>query len=297
MAPVHCVISSFFSKAALLCVCTRFEHTQRTNISTSTFALYKCELSLSCASQKCTNSTSRLHSTSSPATCVTSPRRTCDLGHLNFCSVACLLLFFVSFGTEYLQEMRAIEALKAATPMSYACMEGASSESFSWMHRILWHASGLQDVSERVCWEQVQQQRVASLVPWPNPMHCFVNLFWKTLVGSGKDWPLAHWFSRQSYVVQCCLIVTGGVVIGTLVYNWALKLPSFFATLVQLPDLHRKETFDELQQQMRENALKIPPTAAAAYRKARNAQQKKRRDWKLAAYTLMTQNNSKMKEF
>jgi hypothetical protein len=158
----------------------------------------------------------------------------------------CLTLFFWSYCTEYWQEMRAIEALKRATPTSDACLEGYEAASYSWVHRVLYHASGLQSLAEQVCWEQ---RRVAAMLSYPNPLHCLVNLFWKTAVG---DSPLGHIFSRQSYFIQCVLIITAGGTLAGLVYSLALKLPGFFITLLQLPDLHRRQAYEDIQQQLKE---------------------------------------------
>ncbi len=97
---------------------------------------------------------------------------------VSFCSMAILSLFFLSYGTEYIQEMHAIAALKQSTPFTDACLE-VSTESFSWFHKVLYHASGLQNIAERDCWEQ---NRVASLVSYPNPLAALVNLVWKAFI-------------------------------------------------------------------------------------------------------------------
>ena len=209
--------------------------------------------------------------------------------YVSFCSVLCLTLFFWSYCTEYWQEMKAIEALKRATPTTDACMEGYAAESFSWLHRVFFHASGLKDLAEQECWEQ---RRVASLLSYPNPLHCLVNLFWKTVVG---DSPLGNMFSRQSYFVQCVLIFTGGAMITGLVYKIALQIPNFFTVLVQLPELHKREAYQELQQRLREKALHLPPAARAAYKRARDANKQKLRDWKLAMYALLHIESNKTK--
>ncbi len=206
---------------------------------------------------------------------------------VRFCSMVILSFVFVSYATEYLQEMHAIAALKQATPWTDACMEGYTAESFSWLHRVMYHASGLQDIAARECWEQ---RRVQSMLQYPNPLHIFVNLVWKAFIGTS---PLADIFSRQSWVVQCALIFSAAIVVGLLVYNFALKLPSFFTTLVQLPDLHRREQFEELQQQIREEALRLPPAARAAYKRARDARKQKHRDWKLATYSFILQQHQR----
>lgn len=85
------------------------------------------------------------------------------------------------------------------------------------------------------------------MLDYPNPLRCLVNLVWKSAVGESA---LESVFNRQSYMVQCILAVTAAVVVAMLVYNSARKLPAFFITLAQLPDLHRKETFEELQRRM-----------------------------------------------
>jgi hypothetical protein len=185
-----------------------------------------------------------------------------------------------SYCTEYWQEMKAIEALKRATPLTDTCMEGYAAGSMSWTYRVLFHFSGLQDMAERDCWEQL---RVASMLNYPNPLHCLVNLFWKTAVG---DSPLGHIFSRQSYFVQCVLIFAGAGMVAALVYNFALRIPRFFSTLVQLPDLHQREVYNELQQQLRERPVHMPPAALAAYKRAAREKKQKQRDWKLAMYAL-----------
>ncbi len=206
---------------------------------------------------------------------------------VSFCSMTILTLCFVSYYTEYVQEMHAIAALKQATPLTDACLDGYTAESFSWFHRVLWHASGLHDIEERECWNQ---RRVASMLNYPNPLHCLINLVWKAFIGQS---PLGDIFSRQSYIVQCTLIIAAAIIVGLLVYNFALKLPSFFTTLVQLPDLHRREQFEEMQQRIREEALSLPPAARTAYKRARDARKQKQRDWKLAAYAWMIQQQSK----
>ncbi len=202
---------------------------------------------------------------------------------VSFCSMTILTLCFVSYYTEYAQEMHAIAALKQATPFTDACMGAEAAQSFSWFHRILWHASGLHDIEERTCWEQ---KRIHSMLRFPNPLSVFVSLFWKAFIGSR---PLEDIFSRQTYVVQCTLIIAAAIVVGLLVYTFALKLPSFFTNLVQLPDLHRREQFEEMQQRIREEAMGLPPAARAAYKRARDARKQKHRNWKLAAYTFMLQ--------
>ncbi len=202
---------------------------------------------------------------------------------VSFCSMTILMFLFASYYSEYVQEMHAIAALKQATPFTDACIEGYTAESFSWFHRVIFHASGLQDIAERDCWNQ---RRVASMLHYPNPLNVLVHLIWKAFIGQS---PLADIFSRQTYVVQCTLIIAAAIVVGLLVYNFALKLPGFFTTLIQLPDLRRKEEFQELQQQLREEALGLPPAARATYKRARDARKQKHRDWKLAAYTFMLQ--------
>ncbi len=86
---------------------------------------------------------------------------------VSFCSMLVISLFFVSYGSEYFQEMHEIAALKLATPFTDACLEGETAESFSWLHRLIYHASGLQDITERECWNQ---RRVASMLRFPNPL-------------------------------------------------------------------------------------------------------------------------------
>ncbi len=202
---------------------------------------------------------------------------------VSFCSMLVISLFFVSYGSEYFQEMHEIAALKLATPFTDACLEGETAESFSWLHRLIYHASGLQDMTERECWNQ---RRVASMLRFPNPLSVFVSLFWKAFIGKS---PLGDIFSRQSFLIQCVLIVSASIVVGVIVYNFALKLPGFFTSLVQLPDLHRREQFEEVQQRIREEAMGLPPAARATYKRARDARKQKHRDWKLAAYTFMLQ--------
>ena len=199
---------------------------------------------------------------------------------VRFCSMAVLAFVFLSFSTEYFQEMNAIAALKRSTPFTDACMD-YTAESFSWFHRVLWHASGLQNIAERECWEQ---RRVASMLHYPNPLFVLTNLIFKSFVGTT---PLADIFNRQSFFVQCIVIFSSAMVVGLLIYSFALKLPSFFTTLVQLPDLHRREEFEELQQRIREDALALPPQARAAYKRARDARKQKQRDWKLATYAFV----------
>ncbi len=202
---------------------------------------------------------------------------------VSFCSMLVISLFFVSYGSEYFQEMHEIAALKLATPFTDACLEGATAESFSWFHRLIYHSSGLQDITERECWNQ---RRVASMLQFPNPLIVFCNLFWKAAVGTS---PLADLFNRQSYLIQCVLIVSASIVVGLIVYNFALKLPAFFTRLVQLPDLHRREQFEEVQQRIREEAMGLPPAARATYKRARDARKQQHRDWKLATYSLFMQ--------
>jgi len=175
--------------------------------------------------------------------------------------------FLLSFAVEFHQEMVAIRALKENTPLDPSCTE-FSPQSLSWLERMAYLYSGLEDARARQCHEQ---QRVYSLLSIPNPFIVLVNLMWRGLMGDNAAVMLTRLLSQQTYVVQASLIFVTAAVIGLLLYNLILALPSWIASMAQSRDTRRREVYDDLQLQLRRQ------TASEASQDAMQVQAVKRR--------------------
>jgi len=186
--------------------------------------------------------------------------------------------FLLSFAVEFHQETVSIRSLKQRMPLTASCIE-SSTQSMTWIERMAYLYSGLEDAHARECHEQ---QRIHALLSIPNPFIVLINLIWRGLMGDNAAVMLTRLLSQQTYVVQVSLIFTSAVVIGLIVYNLILSLPTYVASLAQSRDARRREVYDDLQQQLRRQ------TAGEAHQESLRAAlvKRKRRDsnQKLAVY-------------
>jgi len=155
--------------------------------------------------------------------------------------------FLLSFAVEFHQEMVAIRALKDNTPLDPSCT-AFTPQSLSWLERMAYLYSGLEDAHARQCHEQ---QRVHSLLSIPNPFIVLVNLMWRGFMGDNAAVMLTRLLSQQTYVVQASLIFMTTAIIGLVVYNLILALPAWIASMAQSRNTRRREVYDDLQLQLR----------------------------------------------
>jgi hypothetical protein len=159
--------------------------------------------------------------------------------------------FLLSFAVEFHQELVSIRTLKESTPLSLACLE-SSTPAMTWLERMAFLYSGLEDVHARECQEQL---RVHSLLSFPNPFIVLVNLLWRGFVGDNAAVVLTRLLSQQTYVVQASLILVTAAVVGLVVYNLILALPSWVASVAQSRDTRRREVYEDLQLQLQRQTL------------------------------------------
>jgi len=183
-------------------------------------------------------------------------------------------LFLVSFAVEFQQEFVSIRALKENTPLTEACLD-SHAPSMTWLERMAFLYSGLEDAHARQCQEQ---HRVHSLLSVPNPFIVLVNLLWRGFVGDNAAVALTRLLSQQTYVVQASLIFVTAAVIGLVVYNLILALPAWVASMAQSRDTRRREVYEDIQRQLQRQTASEQTKAAmhedALKRKIRDREKK-----------------------
>jgi hypothetical protein len=161
-------------------------------------------------------------------------------------SWALLSLLVLGYITEFAQEHTHIRLLKAQTPLSASCAELASAATFSWGYRVLFHATGLQNSAQQDC---AEQRRIDGLLPIPNPLVVFVNLFWRSFVGESS---LSVLLSRQSYLFQVTFIVAAVAALAVALWTLAARLPGWILSCMQAADNKKKARYEGIQRALKQ---------------------------------------------
>ena len=169
------------------------------------------------------------------------------IGRAEWVLVRCVVWFLCGvcvsgFVCEYWQEYANIRALKDAHIPTLWCVMSAEDTPF--YMRWFSYYSGLDDAEARMCHEQ---RRVASLLPWPNPLVVLLNVIWRACIGDNTGEALARLLSHQSYVVQIALIVTTAAALAMLIYQLAANLPNIITTLLHMQQYARHMRYKHIQ--------------------------------------------------
>jgi hypothetical protein len=160
-------------------------------------------------------------------------------------SWALLSLLILGYLTEFAQEHTRIQLLKTQTPLSSSCAELVSAASFNWGYRIIYHATGLESSAQQECSEQ---RRIDGLLPIPNPLVVFVNLFWRSFVGESS---LSVLLSRQSYLAQMTFIVAAVAALALALWTLAAKLPLWIMGCLRAADDKKKARYEGIQRELK----------------------------------------------
>jgi hypothetical protein len=161
-------------------------------------------------------------------------------------SWALLTLLVLGYIIEFAQEHSRIQLLKAQKPLSASCAELASAATFSWGYRVLYHATGLENSAQQDC---AEQRRIDGLLPIPNPLVVFVNLFWRSFVAESS---LSVLLSRQSYLFQVTFIFAAVAALAVALWTLAARLPGWILSCMQAADNKKKARYEGIQRELRQ---------------------------------------------
>jgi hypothetical protein len=159
---------------------------------------------------------------------------------------ALLSLLVLGYITEFAQEHSRIQLLKSQTPLSASCAELVSAVSYTWTFRILYHATGLESHAQQDC---AEQRRIDGLLPIPNPLVVFVNLFWHSFVGESS---LSVLLSRQSYLFQITFIFAAVAALAVALWTLAARLPGWILSCMQAADNKKKARYEGIQRELKQ---------------------------------------------
>jgi hypothetical protein len=161
-------------------------------------------------------------------------------------SWALLSLLVLGYITEFAQEHSRIRLLKAQTPLAASCAELVNASSFNWGYRVLYHATGLESSAQQEC---AEQRRIDGLLPIPNPLVVFVNLFWHSFVGESS---LSVLLSRQSYLFQVTFIFAAVAALAVALWTLAARLPGWILSCMQAADNKKKARYEGIQRELKQ---------------------------------------------
>jgi hypothetical protein len=164
-------------------------------------------------------------------------------------SWALLSLLVLGYIIEFAQEHSRIRLLKSQTPLSASCAELVNAASYNWGYRVIYHATGLESSAQQEC---AEQRRIDGLLPIPNPLVVFVNLFWHSFVGESS---LSILLSRQSYLFQMTFIVAAVAALAVALWTLAARLPGWILSCLQATDNKKKARYEGIQRELKKTKL------------------------------------------